>query len=90
MTKGFPGGLVVKDPVLSLLWHGFVPGPGTSTCQGHGQTKQTKPKHNNNRKNKGPTFEAFRTFIQERFLKQGASRTLNLIPVSRFMSRFII
>ena len=24
----FSGGLVVKDPALSLLWHGFNPLPG--------------------------------------------------------------
>ena len=24
----FPGGLAVKDLALSLLWHGFQPGPG--------------------------------------------------------------
>ena len=36
----FPGGLVVKDPALSLLWleslmwHEFDPYPGTSTCHG--------------------------------------------------------
>ena len=26
-TKESPGGLVVKDPTLSLLWHGFDPWP---------------------------------------------------------------
>ena len=39
----------VKDPALSLLWHGFDPGQGISSCQGvqpkNKQTnKQTKMK----------------------------------------------
>ena len=31
----FPGRLVVKDLVLSLLWCGFNPGWETSACLGH-------------------------------------------------------
>ena len=34
----FPGGLEVKDPALSLLWHRFDPWPrelGTSSCCRH-------------------------------------------------------
>ena len=46
----FPGGLVVKDPVLSLLQFGslllrwFDPWPGTSTCHRHGKKKKKKKK----------------------------------------------
>ena len=29
-----------KDPALSLLWHGLIPGPGTSACHEHGQEKK--------------------------------------------------
>ena len=29
VTWEFPGGLAVKDLMLSLLWHGFSPWPGT-------------------------------------------------------------
>ena len=29
----FPGGLVVKDPALPLLWLRFEPRPGTSACR---------------------------------------------------------
>ena len=33
----------VKDVVLSLLWLGFSPWPGTSTCQGLSQKKYIFP-----------------------------------------------
>ena len=40
----FPDGLVVKD-LATLLWLGFDPWPGTSTCSRHGQkTNKQKPK----------------------------------------------
>ena len=32
----------VKDPVLSLLWHGLIPGPGTSVCLGTAKQNKTK------------------------------------------------
>ena len=32
-----PGGILVKDLVLSLLWLKFDPWPGTSACSRHGQ-----------------------------------------------------
>ena len=34
----------VKDLVLSLLWHGSIPGLGTSTCCECGQKKKLKKK----------------------------------------------
>ena len=43
----FPGGLAVKDPVLSLLWHRFDPCLGTSACSRHGQKKKKKEKSSN-------------------------------------------
>lgn len=38
----FPGGLAVKDPTLTLLWPGPIPGGGTSTCRWHSQKKKKK------------------------------------------------
>ena len=41
----FPGALAVKDTGLSLLWlSGFIPGPRTSACCGHGQGRKKKKK----------------------------------------------
>ena len=40
----FPGGLVVKDSALSLLWLGFDLWPRNFTCHGYGQ-KQTKNRY---------------------------------------------
>ena len=39
--KEFPGGLVVKDPVLSLLWHRFSPWPANFHMP-HMQPKKKK------------------------------------------------
>ena len=33
---------MIKDPSLSLLWCGLIPGLGTSTCCKHGQKKKKK------------------------------------------------
>ena len=38
----FPSGLEAKDLALSLPWHRFSPGPGTSTCHGCSQKKFRK------------------------------------------------
>ena len=45
----FPGGLEVKESAFTLLWFGFNPWPGTSTCHRHDQKKKRKEK----RKKKG-------------------------------------
>ena len=45
----FPGGLVVKDLVLSLLWLGFHPWPRTSACLRHNQKKKKKKKGSSRR-----------------------------------------
>ena len=34
----FPGGLLVKDPALSLMWYGWIPAPNTSSCHGAAKT----------------------------------------------------
>ena len=39
---GIPGGLLVKDLTLSLLWHRFDPWPGTFVWRGHSQKKKKK------------------------------------------------
>lgn len=41
-SKEFPGGLVIKDLVLSLWWHGFDPWPRNSTCYQHPPPTQEK------------------------------------------------
>ena len=41
----FPGALAVENSALSLLWHGFDPGVGTSTYCKLGQKKKKKKKH---------------------------------------------
>ena len=51
----FPGGVAVKDLVLSLLWQGFDPWPqGTSASQGQSQEKNKK--QTNKQKNKTKCF----------------------------------
>ena len=47
----YPGGLVVKDPVLSLLWFGFDPWPGSSKMQKEWSKKKKKKKKRKERKN---------------------------------------
>ena len=43
---GFPGGLAVKDSVLSMLWLWLDPWPErTSTCLGRGQKKKIRSHH---------------------------------------------
>ena len=37
----WPGGIAVKNPVLSLLWHGFDPWPG-NFCMSWVQQKKEK------------------------------------------------
>ena len=37
---------MVRDPALSLLWYGFIPGPGTSACCWQGKKKKEKKKIN--------------------------------------------
>ena len=38
----FPGGLMVKDPALSLLWLGFDPWPGNFRMPGAAEKKKKK------------------------------------------------
>ena len=40
----FPGGLVVRDPAMSLLWLGFDPWLGSSTCDSPGQKHKHRQK----------------------------------------------
>ena len=40
----FPGGVVVKDMALSLVWHRFDPWPGTFACCGHSKKKKKRKK----------------------------------------------
>ena len=42
----FPGGLAIKDLVLSLLWLEIEPWPGTSTCCGCSQNRKKKKERN--------------------------------------------
>ena len=43
---------MVKDPALSLLWHGFNPWPGNFACCGHRKKGRKKEKKEREKKRK--------------------------------------
>ena len=53
-AQEFPGSPVVKDPALSLLWPGFDPCPGTSSCQECVAKKKKKKERKKERKKEMP------------------------------------
>lgn len=57
----FPGGLVVGDSALSLLWFWFIPGPGTSACCRHSQNVN----NNNNNHDNNSNTHCFLGFLRD-------------------------